>query len=176
MSYWQLFYHLVWATKNREPFLTPAVETQVYGSLTSKAVGLRGIVYALGGTVDHVHMVVSIPPTVAVARFVGQVKGVASAHLNKSGLSPVHFAWQDGYGAFSFDAKRLPNFVAYAQRQKEHHTAGTLIPLLERLTAEDVGPRLMGEAKATYAIESETWRRDLRQIDTVTGENEQPTW
>jgi putative transposase len=79
MSYWQLFYHLVWATKNREPFLTPAIEKHIYGSLISKAVGLRGVVYALGGRVDHVHMVVSIPPNMAVARFVGQIKGVAKA-------------------------------------------------------------------------------------------------
>ena len=118
MPYWQLFYHLIWSTKHRRPLLTPDVEKQIYGHLTSKAVGLKGVVYAIGGMLDHVHMVVSIPPAVSVAKFVGQIKGVASTKSNKSGVSRVRFQWQDEYGAFSFDAKRLPNYITYAQRQK----------------------------------------------------------
>jgi len=81
MPYWQLFYHLVWSTKNRQPLLTPLVEKHVYGYLTSKAVGLKGAVYAIGGTADHVHIVVAIPPAISVSRFVGQVKGVASENV-----------------------------------------------------------------------------------------------
>jgi hypothetical protein len=45
MPYWQLFYHLIWSTKNRQPLLAPTVESQLYGYLASKAVGLRGDVY-----------------------------------------------------------------------------------------------------------------------------------
>ena len=161
MPYWQLFYHLVWSTKNREPFLTQAVEQAVYGYLAGKATGLQGIVYAIGGIVDHVHMVVSIPPAISVAKFTGQVKGVASTRLNKSQITTVHFEWQDEYGAFSFDAKRLPNFIAYVERQKEHHAEGTTIPLLERATSDDVGPRLVHEEMLPYLVEPDDWRSDL---------------
>ena len=72
MPYWQLFYHLVWATKHREPLLTPRVAKVIHEYLLTKATGLGGTVYALGGTEDHVRMVVAIPPSVSVARFVGQ--------------------------------------------------------------------------------------------------------
>ena len=68
MSYWQLFYHLVWSTKNRQPLLTPLVEKHIYGYLTSKATGLKGVVYTIGGTTDHVHMVVAIPPAISVSK------------------------------------------------------------------------------------------------------------
>jgi hypothetical protein len=44
----------------------------------------------------------------------------------------VPFYWQEEYGVFSFDRKRLPNFIGYVERQKDHHTQGTIIPVLER--------------------------------------------
>jgi len=163
MPYWQLFYHLVWSTKNREPFLTPTVEKHIHGYLTSKAVGLKGVVYTIGGTHDHVHMVVAIPPAISVAKFVGQIKGVASTRFNKSGISAVRFEWQDEYGAFSFDAKRLANFIVYANCQKEHHAQATIIPLLERMTSENIGPGLMRENKVPYTIETDEWRRELME-------------
>jgi putative transposase len=165
MPYWQLFYHLVWSTKNRQPLLTPLVEKHIYGYLTSKAVGLKGTVYALGGTDDHVHMVIAIPPAIAVAKFIGQIKGVASTKFNKSGISDVRFAWQDEYGAFSFDAKRLPNYVAYVKRQKEHHRQNTIIPILERMTSENMGPRLVREDVPLYVTETNDWREEMTKLE-----------
>jgi len=171
MPYWQLFYHLVWSTKNRQPLLTPLVEKHVYGHLTSKAVGLKGVVYIIGGTIDHVHAVVAIPPAISVSKFVGQIKGVASTKFNKSGVSDVRFEWQDEYGAFSFDAKRLPNYVAYVERQKEHHAAGTTIPILERMTSENVGPRLVQENALLYVAEMDSWRAELMKLYPVAEED-----
>ena len=164
MPYWQLHYHLVWSTKGRQPLLTPQVEKYVYGCLTGKAVGLKAVVYTIGGTVDHVHMVVAIPPAISVSKFVGQIKGVASTRLNKSGISEVRFEWQDEYGAFSFDAKRLSNYIAYVERQEEHHAEGTTIPVLERMTSEDVGPRLVREAAPFYVTDMDTWRAELLEL------------
>ena len=163
MPYWQLFYHLVWSTKGRQPLLIPTVEEQIYGYPAGKAAGLKGVVFAIGGTVDHVHMVVAIPPSIWVSKFVGKVKGVASTRFNKSGVSDVQFEWQNEYGAFSFDAKRLPNYVAYAERQKEHHAEGTTIPILERMTSENVGPRLVREVAPSYVTSADDWRMELMQ-------------
>jgi len=167
MPYWQLFYHLVWSTKNRRPLLTPQVEKHIYGFLTSKAVGLKGVVYAIGGTVNHVHMVVSIPPAISVSKFIGQIKGVASTKFSKSGISDVRFKWQDEYGAFSFDAKRLPNYIAYVERQKEHHAEGTTIPILEHMTSENVGPRLVREGTPLYVTGANSWREELMKLGSL---------
>ena len=132
MPYWQLFYHVVWSTKNREPLLTPELEPLVYELVRSKTSNLEGKIFALNGMRDHVHLVASIPPKVAVATFIGQVKAFVSTRINQSQLVSFPFAWQEEYGLFSFDKKRLPHHVAYVERQKEHHAQGTLIPLLER--------------------------------------------
>jgi REP element-mobilizing transposase RayT len=162
MPYWQLFYHFVWTTKNREPLLTPSVEPIIFGFLRSKAIGLGGNLFALNGDEDHVHMVVSVPPKIAVSKFIGQVKGVASTRFNKSGHGTTPFFWQAEYGAFTFDRKRLPNYIAYVEHQKEHHNRGTAIPILER--ADSGGIRSMHEPQPSYYVEEPAWRRELEEL------------
>jgi putative transposase len=132
---------------------------KVAGLLRNKAIGLGAIVFALNGVVDHVHTVVAIPPKIAVAKFIGQIKAVASTKFNKSGVSEVSFFWQEEYGVFSFDGKRLPNYIAYVERQKEHHVQRTIIPILER--TEDMAVRFAQEAAVPYVAEDEVWRREL---------------
>jgi putative transposase len=159
MPYWQLFYHIVWATKNREPLLAPDVEPIVHGFLRSKAIGLEATMFALNGTADHVHMVAAIPPKLAVAKFIGQVKAVASTRFNKSGQSGGPLFWQEEYGVFSFDGKRLPNYIAYVEKQKEHHAANTIIPILERIRGE--GVTVIREPALPYILEEDQWRREF---------------
>ncbi|NJN83794.1 MAG: hypothetical protein HC802_16980 [Caldilineaceae bacterium] len=71
MPYWQLFYHLVWATKNGQPLLTTDLAPAVHTDLRRRAHALGGLVFALNGLHDHVHMAVAIPPKIAVSTFVG---------------------------------------------------------------------------------------------------------
>ena len=139
MPFWQLFYHLVWATKDRRPLLTSAIEPAVFAHLRDKAASLGATVYALNGAEDHVHMVVSIPPKIAVATFVGQVKAVASARINKTAPDGASFFWQEEYAAFSLDRKRLADHVRYVDLQKAHHAARTTIPALERTQEVEPG-------------------------------------
>jgi putative transposase len=162
MPYWRLFYHIVWSTKKREPLLTRNVEPVVYGFLRGKATGLEATVFALNGTADHVHMVAAIPPKLAVAKFIGQVKAVASTRFNQSGQSGGPLYWQEEYGIFSFDGKRLPNYVAYVKRQKDHHAANTIIPVLERAQGE--GVKLVQEPGQLYLLEEEAWRQELEAL------------
>jgi putative transposase len=108
-------------------------------------------------------MVVAIPPKIAVAKFIGQIKAVASTKFNKSGASEVAFFWQEEYGVFSFDGKRLPNYIAYVERQKEHHAHDTVIPILER--TDDLAVRFAHEAAVPYAVEDEFWRCELETLE-----------
>lgn len=162
MPYYQLFYHLVWSTKNREPRLTETVEPVLYNLLRTKAIGLEGIVFALNGSVDHVHMVVAIPPKIAVATFVRQIKGVASAKFNQTHPSDTPFYWQEEYGAFSFDGKRLPNVIAYVENQKQHHTQNSTIPILERTAGEVV--HRVNESTVGYLVEDGNWRQEMLML------------
>ena len=162
MPYWQLFYHIVWTTRDRLPLLTLEVEPVIYDFLRGKAIGLGATLFALNGVADHVHMVAAIPPRIAVAKFIGQVKAVASTRFNKSGLSGTSFFWQEEYGIFSFDGKRLPNYIAYVERQKEHHAHKTTIPVLER--SDDMAVKLVRESESTYSLQDSAWRRELESL------------
>ena len=133
----------------------------VHNYLRVKALGLEAKVFAVNGTEDHVHMVVAIPPKLAVATFIGQVKAVASAKLNQFAGDGSLF-WQDEYGVFSFDAKRLPNYVAYVENQKTHHAQHSVIPILERTVDENV--KTMRDDQLVYGFESAQWREELTTL------------
>ena len=141
MPYWRLFYHIVFATKNREPMITPDIEAELHGYLTGKATGLGAIVYTVNGMEDHVHVVASVPPKIALADFIGQIKGAASYHINHlPGRNGPLFDWQRGYGMVSFGEKHLDWVIDYVHRQKEHHRNGTIVAVLERIEEVDDGP------------------------------------
>jgi REP element-mobilizing transposase RayT len=137
MPFWRLYYHLVWATKERRPLITGNIEAEVHGHLTGKADALDAIVHAVEGIDDHVHMLVSIPPKVSVSDFVGQLKGASAFHINHMPDSLGNFGWQRGYGAISVGPARLDRAIAYVRNQKEHHAQGTTIEALERIDAEE---------------------------------------
>ena len=136
MSYWRLFYHIVWTTRNREPLIQEAFTSDMHRVIAGKATEMGAIVHAVGGTEDHVHLAVSVPPSLALSEFIGQVKGNSSHFANHRLALPETFAWQAEYGLVSFDAKQLAKIVAYVRDQRQHHAQGTMIRALERWTSD----------------------------------------
>jgi len=159
MPYWRLYYHVVWSTKYRDPLITSEVEPVIYGYIRNKVIGLKGFVFALNGMADHVHLVVAIPPSISVSSFVGQVKGVTSAKFNRYFHLENLFYWQDEFGVFSFDHKRLPNVVAYVENQKVHHAGAAIIPILEQMEAPDHSE--LHDMKANYLLKDHQWWQDM---------------
>ena len=93
MSFWRLYYHLVWATKNREHLIQPEIEDRLHAYLVRKAAELDVYVYAINGWYDHAHVVAAIPPKHAVADVVKRLKGASSHYLNHEGGLDYQFAW-----------------------------------------------------------------------------------
>lgn len=139
MAYWQLYYHIVWATKNRDLLITPEIEPALHRYLRGKIISLGGVFHAVGGMDDHIHVVTSISPKIAVANFVGQLKGASSHWVNHSNKFDSALYWQDGYGVFSFGKKVLPRVISYVLNQREHHMKNDLWLALERIEEADVG-------------------------------------
>jgi putative transposase len=127
----QLYVHLVWATWDRLPLITPEVRSSVYGCIQAKCSSLRAEVLAIGGIEDHVHLLARIPPTLAAAVLAKQVKG-PSSHLVTHGLRHEDgFKWQGAYGAFTVSKGDVPRVRAYVLNQEQHHRDQTLDPDLE---------------------------------------------
>ena len=136
MTYWRLHYHLIWATFERQPDLTPESEKLFYGVLYGKAKELGLKIHAAGNVDDHVHIVVSIPPIMSVADCVKHIKGASAFAINHAEGSIGRFKWQTGYGALSVGERSLETVMAYAAQQKEHHQRGTLQAIYERIDDE----------------------------------------
>jgi len=135
MPYWRLFYHIVWATKNRLALIDPGWEQDLYGYIRGKATALECIPHAIGGMPDHMHVAISIPPKLAVATLIGQLKGASSHHVNEN-YAGGSFLWQAEYGVFSFSEKSLSAIIDYINNQKKHHADNTLNLTMENITLD----------------------------------------
>ncbi len=137
MPYWRLFCHLVWATKNREAIVTPSLEVLLNRSFERTCSELQIDLLAIGLMPDHVHLVVAIPPKVAVAEAVKQLKGTSSrfvAQELRGMLQADSFVWQREYGALTVGERPLPQAIAYVLDQRARHASGELNGALERIS------------------------------------------
>lgn len=135
MAFWRTYYHLVWATKERQPLITSEKEKELYNYIIHKADNLNCIIHAAGGIEDHIHLVASIPPSLSIADFVKNIKGSSAHLLNKNSrlsANSISFSWQRGYGVLSLGRKQLEQAVSYVKNQKNHHSQETTINSLEK--------------------------------------------
>lgn len=129
----QLFVHLVWATWDRLPLITPHLEAPLYACMCAECRKLKVEVIALNGVEDHVHLLVRIPTTIAVAELAKQVKGSSSHLATHEVPGGDGFKWQGAYGAFSVSPHDVPAVREYVDRQKEHHATDHIDDELERI-------------------------------------------
>jgi putative transposase len=132
MPYYRLFYHIVWATKDRLPLITTDNQSAIHAAVSTKITEIEGIVHALNSMPDHVHLVATIPPKIALATAIGQIKGGSSHLASRVGASEEPFVWQSEYGVVTLGERSLPTVMRDVQDQQEHHAANTLIPALEQ--------------------------------------------
>jgi putative transposase len=132
MPYWRTYYHLIWATKQRQPTIDERVEALLVRSFLLTTQDLACHLIATGFMPDHVHVALSIPPSMPVSQVVRQLKGASSFAVNKDG-NAAKFAWQQGYGVVTFSESNLQRVVDYLQNQRAHHGEESLIGRLEKV-------------------------------------------
>jgi REP element-mobilizing transposase RayT len=122
---------------DRQPLLTPKVEKVFYGVIYGKAQELDLKIHSAGNVDDHAHVVLSIPPKIAVTDCVRHLKGASAFAINHMGGSDGQFKWQAGYGALTIGERSLETVMEYAAKQKEHHQNGTTIGVYERMDEDE---------------------------------------
>ena len=80
---------------------------------------------AVGGVEDHVHVLLSLPSTIAVAKAVQLLKSGSSLWVHKTFPADRAFAWQEGYGAFSLGVSQVEQTKRYIESQSKHHLKTT---------------------------------------------------
>ena len=113
--------HLVFSTKNREPYITTEIEPELHAYLGAVFRECHSPALIINGTLDHVHALFALSRTVTVAGIVEEVKKRWSKWAKSKGGVHRNFQWQTGYGAFSIGRSNVDALKRYIAGQKEHH-------------------------------------------------------
>jgi REP element-mobilizing transposase RayT len=116
-----LLVHAVFSTKHREHCLTREIRGRLWPYLGGIARANDMNVLAVGGMGDHVHMLLSLPTTMAVAKALQLLKGNSSRWIHETFPELRQFSWQQGYGAFSLGVSGVKDTIHYIETQEEHH-------------------------------------------------------
>jgi REP element-mobilizing transposase RayT len=124
-SYISSLFHCVFSTKDRGKIIVPELQERLWPYMggIAHANGLKAL--AIGGIEDHVHILLSLPSTLAVAKAIQLIKGNSSKWMHDTFPHMSHFAWQVGYGAFSIGISQIAATVTYIQNQQKHHRRKT---------------------------------------------------
>ena len=113
--------HCVFATKERRPLITPDLQSRLWPYLGGIARENKLAALVVGGVRDHVHILLSIPPVLSVAKSIQLLKGSSSKWVHDTFREHRSFGWQEGYGAFSIGLSGVDETTKYIQTQFQHH-------------------------------------------------------
>jgi REP-associated tyrosine transposase len=120
-TFTQLTYHVVFSTKYRRNTITPDLRDELYKYIGGIIRGQKGVLLEIGGMPDHIHLLIGIPPTIAVADMVRLIKANASKWVNERSDRVDRFEWQTGYAAFTVSHSQGDVVRSYIQNQEKHH-------------------------------------------------------
>lgn len=125
MSTWlSLHYHIIFSTKNREPWLHSEVRKRLHEYLGGIIKGLGGETHGVGGVGDHVHLLITLKATHCLADVMRELKKISSAWIKETYQMPG-FSWQEGYCALTVSPSARSAVHDYIGRQEEHHRKRT---------------------------------------------------
>ncbi len=128
--------HVVFSTKERLNLITPAIEPQLHAYLGGICRNRESPARAIGGTGNHVHLLISLSKSIALSDLMMTLKKDSSKWIKTNRDAFRRFHWQDGYGAFSIGESQVGAVTDYIRGQKERHKTmafeDELVALAER--------------------------------------------
>ena len=120
-TYSKIYHHYVFAVQKRAMLIQPSWRNELYKYMTGCINNHQCKVMAIGGVADHVHILVSMHPAISPSSLMADVKRSSSLWINERHFVPCRFAWQEGFGAFSYAKSDIKNVAKYIENQEEHH-------------------------------------------------------
>ena len=128
--------HVVFSTKNREPFIDADLTPRLYAYVGGVLRNTGSVLLAIGGVEDHVHLLASLGRQVCIADLVRDVKSNSSGWVHETFPDRAAFAWQSGYGAFTVSKSVIERVKGYIATQEERHKKETFQQEYLRFLAE----------------------------------------
>lgn len=137
MSYTQIYYHIVLRTKNSEKTISQHNVSELYKYIWGIIKNKKSRLYRINGIEDHIHILVSLHPTMAISDFVKTIK-VATNHWMKSHKDFLHFkGWGNEYAAFTCRHRDKDQLIMYIMNQQEHHRKESFKEEIVRIFQEE---------------------------------------
>jgi REP element-mobilizing transposase RayT len=124
-TYKQICYQIVFSTKNRERTLVKSNREILFKYIWGIIKNNDCHLYRLNGVEDHLHIVTSLHPSLALANLVKDIKLASSQMIKAEKIFPDFAGWQDGYGAFTYHNSLINTLIEYVKNQEEHHKQTT---------------------------------------------------
>lgn len=121
MSYVSSYFHCVFSTKARQPIIPPQLRDRLWPFLGGIARQNQMTALEIGGMPDHVHVLLSLPSTLSIAKALQLIKGGSSKWVHHTFPEHWNFGWQTKYGAFAVSVSLLDKTIQYIKGQEEHH-------------------------------------------------------
>jgi REP element-mobilizing transposase RayT len=117
----QILVHLVFSTKNREPFLSETIRDELHAYIGGIVENQGGTLLKAGSVSDHIHLLIAHPRVCSPSDLVQEIKISSSKWLKTKSAEFARFHWQSGYGMFSISPIHRGALEQYIATQAEHH-------------------------------------------------------
>ena len=124
-TYTQIFYHIVFAVRNRESLIIPAIKDDLYKYITGIITNQKQKLFIINGMPDHIHILMNCKPNMNLSDNVREIKEHSTKFINDKNKLRDKFYWQNGFGAFTVSKRDIPMILNYIKNQEEHHKAKT---------------------------------------------------
>ena len=131
-TYSACYLHCIFSTKERRNTIPDALRPKLWAYMAGTAQNLKLVPIAIGGTSNHAHVLLRIPPVLPVSEAMQRLKANSSRWMGEH----AEFEWQEGYAAFTVSPSSVENVKNYVLKQEEHHRRQSfeeeLLELLEK--------------------------------------------
>lgn len=126
-TFTQIHIHFVFAVKYRLGIIQSEWKEELYKYITGIADNNSHKLLAINGMSDHIHILIGNRPSQSISDLMKDIKQSSSKWINENKFIKTHFAWQAGYGAFSYSKSQISTVIKYIQNQEAHHKTKTFI-------------------------------------------------
>ncbi len=135
------YFHLVWSTKNRQPFIQPSIQHRLYAYMGGIIRQHHAVPLSIGGMPDHIHLLIELKKFDDYSTLIKNIKTSSSHWIHKNFPKQQSFTWQEGYASFTVSYSGLNQVRDYIQNQEKRH---------QGMTFEDEYSKIVGHCQIKH--------------------------
>ena len=120
-TYTQLYVHVVFAVKGRQPLIPQQHKAELHQYITGILTHQKQKVIQINSMPDHLHFLIGMSPDARLSELVRDVKQHSTRFINRKQWVVGKFQWQRGYSAFTYSHSHMPGVARYIENQERHH-------------------------------------------------------